>query len=116
MAEPGDGRSGDPAAVETADQSDHRAVTGERLLPFDRRGYTLRRDSGHPGIGRHERGQVYDLLAEAQLRGQITSARSATDLAGFLVTSLQGLRVMGAINPDRAALTRYAEVALTCLD
>ncbi|WP_197699589.1 hypothetical protein OG836_17375 [Micromonospora zamorensis] len=59
---------------------------------------------------------LYDLLAEAQLRGQITSARSATDLAGFLVTSLQGLRVMGAINPDRAALTRYAEVALTCLD
>ncbi|MEU1644823.1 hypothetical protein ABZ422_15045 [Micromonospora zamorensis] len=125
-------------------------------LPFDRRGHALRRDSGHPGTGRHERGQLggfgaeddqvsssarrwsahtrtsgsptgsgrrrspesalYDLLAEAQLRGQITSARSATDLAGFLVTSLQGLRVMGAINPDRAALTRYAEVALTCLD
>ncbi|WP_328380675.1 hypothetical protein OHQ88_18320 [Micromonospora zamorensis] len=121
-------------------------------LPFDRRGHALRRDFGHPGIGRHEGGQVggfgaegdqavgilwpadqrvadrlrsttqslesalYDLLAEAQLRGQITSARSATDLAGFLVTSLQGLRVMGAINPDRAALTRYAEVALTCLD
>ncbi|MEU4474361.1 TetR/AcrR family transcriptional regulator [Micromonospora sp. NPDC023888] len=59
---------------------------------------------------------LYDLLAEAQLRGQITSDRSASDLAGFLVTSLQGLRVMGAINPDRAALTRYAEVALTCLD
>lgn len=121
-------------------------------LPFDRRGHALCRDSGHPGTGRYERGQVggfgaegdqavgtlwpadqrvadrlrsttqslesalYDLLAEAQLRGQITSARSATDLAGFLVTSLQGLRVMGAINPDRAALTRYAEVALTCLD
>ncbi|WCN83077.1 TetR/AcrR family transcriptional regulator [Micromonospora sp. LH3U1] len=59
---------------------------------------------------------LYDLLAEAQLRGQITSDRSASDLAGFLVTSLQGLRVMGAINPDRPALTRYAEVALTCLD
>ncbi|WP_433131007.1 TetR/AcrR family transcriptional regulator [Micromonospora sp. CA-240977] len=59
---------------------------------------------------------LYDLLAEAQLRGQITSDRSASDLAGFLVTSLQGLRVMGAISPDRAALTRYAEVALTCLD
>ncbi|WP_406085272.1 hypothetical protein OHA01_15335 [Micromonospora zamorensis] len=121
-------------------------------LPFDRRGHALRRDSGQPGTGRHERGQLggfgaeddqavgtlwpadqrvadrlrsttqslesalYDLLAEAQMRGQITSARSATDLAGFLVTSLRGLRVMGAINPDRAALTRYAEVALTCLD
>ncbi|MEU8333062.1 TetR/AcrR family transcriptional regulator [Micromonospora sp. NPDC048839] len=59
---------------------------------------------------------LHDLLAEAQARGQIKPDRSASDLAGFLVTSLQGLRVMGAINPDRALLTRYAEVALTCLD
>lgn len=29
--------------------------------------------------------------------------------------TFQGLRVMGAINPDRAALTRAAEVALNCL-
>ncbi|MGV9806697.1 TetR/AcrR family transcriptional regulator [Micromonospora chersina] len=58
---------------------------------------------------------LYDLLAEGQLRGQIPADRSASDLASFLVTSLQGLRVMGAINPDRAALMRSAEVALSCL-
>ncbi|SCE73087.1 transcriptional regulator, TetR family [Micromonospora coriariae] len=59
---------------------------------------------------------LYDLLAEGQLRGQISTDRSARDLASFLVTSLQGLRVMGAINPDRATLMRSAEVALSCLN
>ncbi|GIF63604.1 TetR family transcriptional regulator [Asanoa ishikariensis] len=59
---------------------------------------------------------LYDLIAEAQLRGQIPADRNAGDLAGFLVSTLQGLRVMGAINSDRAALMRSAEVALHCLD
>ncbi|HTF07294.1 MAG TPA: TetR family transcriptional regulator [Asanoa sp.] len=58
---------------------------------------------------------LYDLLAEAQVRGQIPADSSARDLAGFLMTSIQGLRVMGAINSDRAALMRSAEVALSCL-
>ncbi|MFI5607940.1 TetR/AcrR family transcriptional regulator [Amycolatopsis sp. NPDC051903] len=58
---------------------------------------------------------LFDVLAEGQLRGQIPGDRSPADLAAFLVTSLQGLRVMGAIDPDRDALTRSAEVALTCL-
>ncbi|MEV4754515.1 helix-turn-helix domain-containing protein [Micromonospora sp. NPDC049559] len=58
---------------------------------------------------------LFDLLAEGQLRGDIPADRSASDLAVFLVTSLQGLRVMGAINPDRATLMRSAEVALRCL-
>ncbi|ATO14161.1 TetR family transcriptional regulator [Micromonospora sp. WMMA2032] len=59
---------------------------------------------------------LFDVLAEGQLRGQIRAGRSASDLAAFLVTSLQGLRVMGGINPDRSALMRSAEVALSCLD
>ncbi|MFI1791141.1 TetR/AcrR family transcriptional regulator [Streptomyces olivaceoviridis] len=59
---------------------------------------------------------LFDVIAEGQVRGQIPADRSAADLAGFLVAALQGLRVMGAINPDRAALMRSAEVALTCLD
>ncbi|MFB7272891.1 TetR/AcrR family transcriptional regulator [Streptomyces sp. NPDC056244] len=59
---------------------------------------------------------LYDVLTQAQDRGEIRDDRSAADLAGFLTVNLQGLRVMGAINPDRAALTRAAEVALTCLD
>ncbi|MET8413443.1 helix-turn-helix domain-containing protein [Streptomyces sp. NPDC005195] len=59
---------------------------------------------------------LFDVIAEGQLRGRLPSARAAADLAAFLVTSLQGLRVMGAIDPDRAALMRSAEVALSCLD
>ncbi|MFJ8005112.1 TetR/AcrR family transcriptional regulator [Streptomyces fagopyri] len=59
---------------------------------------------------------LFDVIAEGQLRGRIPSERAAGDLAAFLVTSLQGLRVMGAIDPDRAALMRSAEVALSCLD
>jgi TetR/AcrR family transcriptional repressor of nem operon len=58
---------------------------------------------------------LYDLLGEAQVRGQIPADRNARDLAGFLMTNIQGLRVMGAINSDRAALMRSAEVALSCL-
>lgn len=59
---------------------------------------------------------LYDVLAEGQLCGEVPADRSAGDLAAFLVTSLQGLRVMGSIDPDRAALMRSAEVALSCLD
>lgn len=59
---------------------------------------------------------LFDVIAEGQVRGQVPADRSAADLARFLVASLQGLRVMGAIDPDRAALTRSAEVALGCLD
>jgi TetR/AcrR family transcriptional regulator, transcriptional repressor for nem operon len=58
---------------------------------------------------------LFDVIAEGQLRGQIPAGLNATDLAAFLVTSLQGLRVMGAINPDRTTLMRSAEVALSCL-
>ena len=58
---------------------------------------------------------LYDTLAEGQLRGQIPDRVNASDLAAFLVTTLQGLRVMAAITPDRATLMRSVEVALTCL-
>jgi TetR/AcrR family transcriptional regulator, transcriptional repressor for nem operon len=58
---------------------------------------------------------LFDVIAEGQTRGEIPADRSPADLAAFLVTSLQGLRVMGAIDPDRDALLRTAEVALSCL-
>jgi TetR/AcrR family transcriptional regulator, transcriptional repressor for nem operon len=58
---------------------------------------------------------LFDVLAEAQLRGEIPAGRSPEDLAAFLVTTLQGLRVMGAVNPGRSTLMRSAEVALACL-
>ncbi|MFJ2645278.1 TetR/AcrR family transcriptional regulator [Streptomyces sp. NPDC087420] len=59
---------------------------------------------------------LFDVIAEGQVRGQIPGDRSASDLSKFLVTNLQGLRVMAAIDPDRATLMRSAEVALNCLD
>ncbi|MEW1649099.1 TetR/AcrR family transcriptional regulator [Streptomyces sp. NPDC091219] len=58
---------------------------------------------------------LFDVIAEGQARGFFPNELSAAALAGFLVTSLQGLRVMGAIDPDRSALMRSAEVALRCL-
>lgn len=55
-------------------------------------------------------------LGAAQDRGAIRRDRSARALARFLVLTVQGLRIMGVIDPDRAALLDAVEVALTCLD
>ena len=55
-------------------------------------------------------------LGAAQDAGQVTSERSARDLARFLVLTVQGLRVMGVVEPDRRALRASVEVALRCLD
>jgi TetR/AcrR family transcriptional repressor of nem operon len=51
-------------------------------------------------------------LSQAQQRGQIVPTDSADELAAYLVTTLQGLRVMAAINPDGDTLRRSAEIAL----
>ncbi|GGL16760.1 TetR family transcriptional regulator [Sphaerisporangium melleum] len=57
-----------------------------------------------------------EAIREAQERGQVTSAREARDLAAFLLATVHGVRVMGAINSDRGSLMRIVEVALGCLD
>jgi TetR/AcrR family transcriptional repressor of nem operon len=59
---------------------------------------------------------LLDVIVGAQGRGEVSAKRDALALARFLVLNMQGLRVMGAINPDRTALTASAEIALTCLD
>jgi TetR/AcrR family transcriptional repressor of nem operon len=51
-------------------------------------------------------------LAEAQQGDLIASSDRPADLARFLVTTLQGLRVMAAIDPDPEALRRSADIAL----
>lgn len=56
-----------------------------------------------------------EVVAEAQAQGQLGSARDARDVARFLLSVMQGLRVMGSINPDRRALMASAEVALDSL-
>jgi TetR/AcrR family transcriptional repressor of nem operon len=57
-----------------------------------------------------------EALLAAQDAGQATRERSARDLARFLVLTVQGLRVMGVVTPDRRALRASVEVALRCLD
>jgi hypothetical protein len=88
--------------------------------PADRRPAATRRRP--PRVGERLRATtqslesaLFDVLTEARLRGEIPAGRSPEDLAAFLVTTLQGLRVRGAVNPDRSTLMRSAEVALACL-
>lgn len=57
-----------------------------------------------------------DALARAQARGEIAAAADVNSLARFLVSGIQGLRLVGKANPDRAALTDIAAVMLRCLD
>ncbi|MEV5746114.1 TetR/AcrR family transcriptional regulator [Microbispora rosea] len=56
-----------------------------------------------------------ELIGEAQANGGIAADRTARDLARYLVMTMQGLRVMGAIQGDRKSLTAAVEVALGCL-
>ncbi|MEU1623735.1 TetR/AcrR family transcriptional regulator [Streptomyces sp. NPDC005722] len=58
---------------------------------------------------------LYQVIAEAQSDGQLPDQRDARDLARFLVMTMHGLRVMGAVNPDRAALMAVAETALDAI-
>ncbi|MFF7580470.1 TetR/AcrR family transcriptional regulator [Streptomyces sp. NPDC008061] len=57
-----------------------------------------------------------ELIAEAQASGGLPAARGSRDLARFLLVTMQGLKVMGAIDPDRPSLMGVVEVALGALD
>ncbi|MER5405749.1 TetR/AcrR family transcriptional regulator [Streptomyces sp. NPDC002769] len=59
---------------------------------------------------------LYQVVAEAQADGQLSDKRDARDLARYLIMTMHGLRVMGAMNPDRASLMAIAETALDALD
>ena len=54
-------------------------------------------------------------LLRWQSRGEIAANADVTSLARFLVSGIQGLRLVGKANPDRAALTDIAAVMLRCL-
>lgn len=56
-----------------------------------------------------------DALARAQIRGEIAADADVESLARFLVSGIQGLRLVGKANPDRAVLTDIASVMLRCL-
>jgi len=57
-----------------------------------------------------------EALARGQARGEIPATADLDSLARFLVASIQGLRLVGKANPDRAALNDIADVMLRCLD
>jgi TetR/AcrR family transcriptional repressor of nem operon len=54
-------------------------------------------------------------IARGQRTGELDAAADARDLARFIVMTIHGLRVLGAITPDRAALMLTAEVAVAAL-
>jgi TetR/AcrR family transcriptional repressor of nem operon len=55
-------------------------------------------------------------IERGQDAGEIRTDHEALDLARFLITSINGLRVMAKANPDRKALEGVAEIALSVLD
>ncbi len=55
-------------------------------------------------------------LVLARERGEIESGADVVALARFLVAGIQGLRLVGKANPDRAALEDIASVILRCLE
>lgn len=55
-------------------------------------------------------------LARGLSRGEIAAGADVDSLARFLVSGIQGLRLVGKTNPDRAALRDIATVMLRCLD
>lgn len=57
-----------------------------------------------------------DVIAAGQQSGQVASKQPARSISQFLITAMQGILVMGAINPDRRTLMDIADVALTTLE
>ncbi len=55
-------------------------------------------------------------LARAQRSGDLAKGRSPRPLARFLVTTVQGLQLMGKVRPEARALRDVADSALRCLE
>jgi TetR/AcrR family transcriptional repressor of nem operon len=56
-----------------------------------------------------------DGLAAAQARGELPAHADPAALARFLAAGIQGLRLVGKVNPDRAVLNDIAATMLRCL-
>ena len=57
-----------------------------------------------------------DGLEKARARGELSAGADAGALARFLTAGIQGLRLVGKSNPDRAALEDVAAVMLRCVE
>lgn len=60
-------------------------------------------------------GLFRDALARARSLGEISANADIHAIARFLVAGIQGLRLVGKANPDRAGLESIAAVMLRCL-
>ena len=56
-----------------------------------------------------------DALGRAKARRELAPKTDIVALARFLTAGIQGLRLLGKVNPDRAALDDIASVMLRCL-
>ncbi len=54
-------------------------------------------------------------LSQAKLAGELGPRADVDALAAFLMSSIQGLRLVGKANPDRAVLKNIETVMLRCL-
>jgi len=54
-------------------------------------------------------------LARAKARGELAVGADVDALARFFTAGIQGLRLVGKANPDRAALEQIAAVMLNCV-
>lgn len=59
---------------------------------------------------------LVECIVRGQEAGEIRTDHEAPDLARFLITCINGLRVMAKANPDRRALEGVSEIALSVLD
>ncbi len=57
-----------------------------------------------------------EALGAAKARGELAADSDVVATARFLTAGMQGLRLVGKTNPDRAALEDIARVMLRCLD
>jgi TetR/AcrR family transcriptional repressor of nem operon len=67
------------------------------------------------GLGRTE-AIFRDALGRAKARGELRGDADLDALARFLTAGIQGLRLIGKVNPDRATLQDIASTMLSCLD
>ena len=67
------------------------------------------------GLGRTE-ATFREALARAKARGELPPKADVDALARFLTAGIQGLRLVGKVNPDRAVLEDIASTMLRCLE
>jgi TetR/AcrR family transcriptional regulator, transcriptional repressor for nem operon len=61
-------------------------------------------------------GHFRHALIAAKARGELKPDADVAALARFFVASIQGMRLVGKADADRATLRDIAKVMLTCLD